>query len=58
MKNYMLVLKHKDSAEAVFLYTLTAARSLGADAIFRCTADGFDIYEWNGERYEFKEGLL
>lgn len=57
MKKYMLVLKHKDSAEAVFLYTLTAARIQGTDAIFRSWADGFDIYEWNGERYEFKEGL-
>lgn len=57
MKKYMLVLKHKDSAEAVFLYTLTAARSQGTDAIFQSWANGYDIYEWNGERYEFKEGL-
>ncbi len=57
MKKYMLVLKHKDSAEAVFLYTLAAARIQGTDAIFRSWADGFDIYEWNGERYELKEGL-
>ena len=55
MRKYMLVLKHKDSAEAVFLYTLTAARSQGTDAIFRGTADGFYIYEWNGERFELKE---
>ena len=55
MKKYMLVLKHKDSAEAVFLYTLTAARSRGTDAIFQGKADGFDIYEWNGERFELKE---
>ena len=57
MKKYMLVLKHKDGAEAVFLDILTAARVLGTDAIFQGKADSFDIYEWNGERYESKEGL-
>lgn len=57
MKKYMLVLKHKDGAEAFFLYTLVAARTKGAYAIFHGRADGYDIYEWNGERYEFKEGL-
>lgn len=57
MKTFMLVLKHKDGAKAFFLYMLVAARTKGADAIFQGRADGYDIYEWNGERYEFKEGL-
>ena len=57
MKKYMLVVKHKDGAEAFFYYGVVTAKAVGTNAIFQGHAEGYDIYEWNGERYEFKEGL-